>query len=227
MKKIYIANWKMQLDYRDSLAWCALYQNELEALAQQAKIIICPTAPAIHPMSNCLRYTQVKIGAQNCSSEGKGAFTGEISAATLAQIGTTYCIVGHSERRQYFSENSESIARKIAVLSKNRITPIVCVASMQQFEELQETIQAHAVYIAFEPTAAIGSGIAASTTEITVMLHTIRAKTKESQVILYGGSVSENNIQDLKNIQHLDGFLIGNASLDFQLFKKIVLSTQD
>jgi triosephosphate isomerase len=245
MNYLYVANWKMNMSYRASLDFCAHNLDQLNSLAHSATIILCPSFVALAPMAEILENSAVAIGAQNCSAFESGSYTGEVSASSLAEINVTYCIVGHSERRIYFAENSANIIKKIDLLYANNIAPIICIGEdkeaflhnnaiptlMQQLEPILTTINSYQkkknIIIAYEPFWAIGTGIIPENKyleEIFMWLEkfvAIHAPHCTAQ-LLYGGSINEKNTHQLKAIKYVDGFLIGGASTNFDTFSEII-----
>ncbi len=242
---LYIANWKMAKPFTQALHFVKNNKFKLAKLAQSHKTVICPSFVSLYPIIQELQNTSIKVGAQNCSAFAPGAYTGQVSAKSLKEVGCSYCIIGHSERRQYNHETNEEIAQKLELLLKNELQPIICIGESEQAfknkktkpiltEQLQPLLQIlqkisfkKPIYFAYEPVWAIGSGIIPSNdylSEITRWL----GQQCTTQVpgldirIIYGGSVNPNNAASLKAIESINGFLIGSASLDFQKLKKIV-----
>ncbi len=243
---IYAANWKMNFTTRQAVNFLAAHKNALAAL--NGTIILCAGAPALTRLHEQLAGSRLSLGAQDCSNQQKGAYTGQISASDLSDIGCSYCIVGHSERRKYNNESSEVVAQKTVRLLENKITPIVCVGESDKsttemldidgiqtihqqlapvIQECKRSTLFRNIIIAYEPVWAIGTGLVASPTHIQQVLELINEivslELKDWNIqLLYGGSVSSNNIASLKQIELLKGFLVGGASLDFQEFEKLV-----
>ena len=244
MKYLYIANWKMNMPYRKGIDFCIQNKDRLFTLAQSANIVICPSFVALAPIAEILKNTAISIGAQNCSAYKAGSYTGEISAQSLAEIGITYCIVGHSERRMYFEETTENIIKKVNLLLRSNIKPIICIGETQEQFESKATLMVlteqlkpilenispknKQIIIAYEPVWSIGTGIVPENTYleevfawITKLLHNL---TSDCAVqLLYGGSITEKNINQLKNVPNINGFLIGGASADFASLKNIMV----
>lgn len=244
---LYVANWKMELSHQKALQLARQIADSASSLnAQQKKIILCPSFTELSAIAALLKNSDIELGAQDCSRHRSGAYMGEISAQTLAEIGATSCIVGHSERRTYHHETDIEIAAKVERLLEQKMCPIVCVGETKhQFEHKQTQVvlqkqldfiftaltqfsnQKPSLIIAYEPVWSIGTGIIPNTkylTEIFTLLYDLgKEYSFDAQIkLLYGGSVNETNIALLKEIPFLDGFLIGGASLDFQKFKNIV-----
>jgi len=188
-----------------------------------------------------------KLGAQNCHSEDKGAFTGEISPTFLAKLGVQYVIVGHSERRELFGETDDFVASKVAAVQKNGMTPILCVGETLAEREAGLTLdkvrtQVHAalakrsneqvknMVIAYEPIWAIGTGKNATAQEAQAVIAAIRAEVAHvssgpaaaAMRLQYGGSVKAGTIADIMRQPDIDGVLVGGASLDPTEFARIV-----
>lgn len=230
--KLFIANWKMQLDLQEQLNYC---QENLEALKKvENKIVLCPTFPALVGVSQILKDSGVAIGAQSCSEFEKGAHTGQVSAKTIAQTGCTYIMVGHSEERAAGISN-EQIAQKALRVLEAGVIPIICIGESKEAHDsgntenvlraqlmpIRETIQTAPAYIAYEPIWSIGSNNTPTKEELTKIIGFIK-KEMPGCAMLYGGSVKSDNAKELLEVEHICGLLIGGASLDFQEFKKIV-----
>lgn len=231
MKKqlLYVANWKSYLTHNQAIAFCKNNGPELQHLSKHASIVLCPDFTALAHIKPLLGH--VCLGAQNCSSFEPGAHTGNVSAASLQEIGVQYCIVGHSERRKNNHETSEDVSKKVMLLLEQGIIPIICVSDnyASELKSIFEKIKNLALHsiVAYEPIQAIGTGKPADTTTITTTLSALKqefyAHAPNMRIsLLYGGSVSPESVQELKTIPHLDGFLIGKASTDFQKLKNIV-----
>lgn len=190
--------------------------------AQKKELIIAPP----YPFLSLLRGLGFCTAAQDVSSNTNGAFTGEVSATLLAQVGINYCIVGHSERRHYHHEDHELLAQKIIQLLNDHITPIFCVGEQRDDYEAKKThdvlsaqlsalnnFKGKDIIIAYEPVWAIGSGHHATADDIKQAHHYIKQRLGADTKILYGGSVNGNNAKDILAQKEVDGLLIGGASL--------------
>jgi triosephosphate isomerase len=187
------------------------------------------------------------LGAQNCHTEEKGAFTGEVSPAFLNKLGVKYVICGHSERRQYFGETDEIVAAKVAAVIKFQMIPIVCVGESKEEREAGQTLQRvesqirgslkgrkaeefTTLVIAYEPIWAIGTGLTATAQDAQDVCHHIRSVVRtewgneaaEKVRIQYGGSVKAGNVSELMAQPDIDGALVGGASIDPDEFARIV-----
>ena len=243
---LYIANWKSYLAYQQELSFFKQDLTELQQLAvelkiQNKKLVICPSFITLAQISEILdtqNISSIKLGAQNCSATELGAYTGEISAKSLQELGCNYCLVGHAERRKFFYETELELTAKIKLLIQAKIVPIICISDAQQLINiladltLEDLAQCESSFIiAYEPNWAIGTGKVPTNSEISQFCQAVQAiiKTKynnclKSYFIIYGGSVTANNISELQQITELNGVLIGKASINFQELKKIVLS---
>ncbi|MBW2493382.1 MAG: triose-phosphate isomerase [Deltaproteobacteria bacterium] len=245
-RPILAANWKMNLTSADVSA----YTNRFIPLVADAKdvdIVIAAPFTLLDRLANELAGTAIQAAGQNVHPEESGAFTGEIAAAMLADMGCAYAIVGHSERRALFGESSAFVAKKASALLRCEIRPIVCVGeTLQQRDagralevvetQLRESLaeipgeQAEQVVVAYEPVWAIGTGRTA-TPEIAQEVHAHIRKQLSAQFgeagnrirIQYGGSVKPETVYDLMNQPDIDGALVGGASLDPEAFSRIVL----
>ena len=247
-RKIAAANWKMNGTYQQAERLLEDVLNGISGLPPDQQVLFAVPFPyLIMANSRVAQEPNFDVCAQNCYHEKAGAFTGEVSAEMLHSIGTKYCIIGHSERRQYFNETNEQLARKVDLCLENGITPLFCCGETidirdagQQNEHVAQQIQqslfhleAEAVgkmIIAYEPVWAIGTGKTASSQEAQEMhahLRTVIEKkfgqqTAASIPILYGGSVKPSNAKELFSQEDIDGGLVGGASLIANDFIAIV-----
>lgn len=194
------------------------YLSELKNIKTNDTLILCPTYLNI-PLVNI----DILLGSQNVSNKDNGAYTGEISATQLKQFGVKYAIVGHSERREYQKETNEDIKEKINKLIENGITPILCIGESKEErenntykevlkEELSILDNTSNVIIAYEPIWSIGTGIIPTNEEIIEVFTLIKSILPNNKV-LYGGSANVDNIDTLKQIDLIDGYLLGGLSL--------------
>jgi len=246
-KKIVAGNWKMN----KSLAEAEALTRELIASTAQAKgkvtIVLCTPYPYLLPVRGLLAGTEIEVGAQNCSEHDSGAYTGEVSATMLQSMGIPYVIIGHSERRQYFGEKGDLLAKKVDRALASGLTPIFCCGEplsvresgrhealvTQQVEESLFHLAADKlakVVIAYEPVWAIGTGKTATSAQAQEMHAVIRkhlqrkygAGVAEGISILYGGSVKPDNAKELFDCRDVDGGLVGGASLKSTDFTGII-----
>lgn len=209
--------------------------------------LICAPFPYLLTATKLTENSNIQIGAQTMHYEESGAFTGEVSPVMLQDIGVSHVIIGHSERREYFNETDETVNKKVIAAHKHNLTPIVCVGETLEQREANETLshiekqviaalqqltedQIKETIIAYEPIWAIGTGKTASSEDANEVCAHIRSVVSKvaldevaSQVtILYGGSVKQDNIDELLATSDIDGALVGGASLEAQSFKKLV-----
>lgn len=212
-----------------------------------SSVLICPPFTSIESSVSATKDTSVAIGSQNLSHKESGAFTGEVSAEMLKDLGCQYAIIGHSERRALYFETNLVINSKVHIAIDNDLIPILCVGETQnerQEERLFDVIgtqlekglddinKDHKVVIAYEPIWAIGTGLTATPEEAEEVHSFIRGVLEdlfdkdfsEKTLILYGGSVKPDNAEELFSKPNIDGALIGGASLNPDDFKKIIES---
>ncbi len=246
---LYVASWKMYLSLKQAHTWVTHNKEALKALGNDFSIVICPSVEALSNIKKDLQETNVALGAQNCSVHKAGPYTGQVLAESLAQLGCTYCIVGHSEIRQAYNETDEIVAQKVIILLTQNITPIIYVGETakefdnhliaqvlerqlnQVFDQISRNkITNKTIIIGYEPLWTKDTDNIPSTDYLIKQINFIKhlAATKIPEIkclVVYGGNVNEQTISTLKRIETLDGVLIGKASTDFQSFEKIVLST--
>ncbi|MDL2211463.1 triose-phosphate isomerase [Erysipelotrichaceae bacterium OttesenSCG-928-M19] len=237
-KPIIIGNWKMNMQIADGL----VFLNDLEKESYNIDVGIACQAISLIPMKE--QAKKVLIGAQNTNDELNGAYTGELSVDLLKEAELDFCLVGHSERRQYYNESDETVNKKIKLLLEKQITPVVCVGeSLEQYENKQtkeviekqielalQDVDVKNCVIAYEPIWAIGTGKTATPEIAQSVCRLIRKKIASltsveiaNKVrIQYGGSVNPENIKELMACEDIDGALVGGASLKINDFKKLI-----
>ncbi len=223
--------------------------NELKPLVKdaQAEVVVCPPFVCLPAAKEVLVGSNIKLGAQNMHWEEQGAFTGEVAPGMLKELDVEYVIIGHSERRQYFSETDEMVNKKVLSAVAHGFIPIICVGETLEQREQGITEQvvdrqtraalkglspdvADRVVIAYEPIWAIGTGKTASSNDANEVIGYIRkvvgevlgSQAAQQMRILYGGSVKPENASELMSMPEIDGALVGGASLKAQDFAKIV-----
>ncbi len=246
--KIVAGNWKMNKNLDEAMELAVELQEHQSDFPSDVQVIIAP--PAIY-LANLEMIDEpcYQLSAQNCSHHDYGAFTGEISPAQLRHMGIKYCILGHSERRQYFHETDELIASKVDACLRNEISPIFCCGEMLEerkanthfvtvLHQLEKALfhldkkDMSKVIVAYEPVWAIGTGVTASSNEAQEMHAFIRetlrnhfgVEVAEQVKILYGGSVNAGNSAELFSNPDVDGGLVGGASLKARDFISIIKS---
>ncbi|MFC1667345.1 triose-phosphate isomerase [Candidatus Omnitrophota bacterium] len=245
-RSIIAGNWKMNKTVEESVDVAVGLKRKFYTFAE-ADIVICPPFTALSKVSDEIIDSSIMLGAQDMYWEGKGAFTGEISPNMLKDVGCRYIIVGHSERRHIFGETDEDVNRKLLVVLKHGMVPIMCVGEKIEerdngmtFEVLEKQLtrglkdlskeDVARIVIAYEPVWAIGTGRTASPQQAQEAHRFIREFIERSYNkdvslkirIQYGGSVKPDNIAQLMVQEDIDGALVGGASLDVNSFTEIV-----
>jgi triosephosphate isomerase len=234
--KLIVGNWKMNGLAADSRERA----EKLVAAVKTSKsasfqMVLCPPTTMIAGLGGMLKGSPIQWGGQDCHEQPSGAFTGDIAAAMLKDLGCTHVIVGHSERRQYHKETSVQVAAKAKAAHAAGLTAIICVGELdsersagkadsvvagQLKESIPETATEENTVIAYEPVWAIGTGKVASSDDIKQMHALIHSKVGK-RPILYGGSVKGSNAGEILHIPHVDGVLVGGASLKAEEFMAI------
>lgn len=244
MKSILVVgNWKMNLLRGEALELVTELQR-LDAVAtEHIDVVICPPYTALSALADRGLHG-IKLGAQNCHVNERGAFTGEVSAEMLCDVGCTYVIIGHCERRRDYHETDAEIGRKAHHALQAGLRPIICVGEQREerqsgkthevlYRQIDDIVEAAGTdvvsksVIAYEPVWAIGTGLAATAEQAQDVHASIRARLMQHAVsgtvpILYGGSVTSANAAELFGCQDVDGALVGGASLKAQEFAQIV-----
>ncbi len=236
----FIANWKMfgGLNSLNSLHKVIRFYKEFKK-DKSIKIIYCPPNTLIRPMSKKLKKTGIEVGAQNChESENFGAFTGFVNSKMLKNVGARYVIIGHSENRK-IGETNKLINLKIKSAIKSGLKVIFCIGETlqekrkkQTYKVLQKQIKLglinirnkNKVIIAYEPVWSIGTGLIPKSKDLYETINFLKKKNKSFNIV-YGGSVNPKNIQELKSINNIDGFLVGGASQYTKKFIDIIKKT--
>ena len=247
MRKTLIAgNWKMNKAPAEAEELIEQIRKKVGDVTH-IDVVVCPPYPALCAVYEKIKQSHIKLGAQDLFWEREGAYTGEISALMLRETGCKYVIVGHSERRIYFGETDETVNRKIKAALQWNLVPIVCVGEKleeRERNEMEDVVRKQMgdglkglsardvskIVIAYEPIWAIGTGKTATPAQANQMHSFIRqimtgdfSEQISSRVrILYGGSVKPDNISQLVAEDHIDGALVGGASLDDDSFAEIV-----
>jgi triosephosphate isomerase len=248
-KPIIAGNWKMNKTATEARDLAAKI-IPLVAGVQDRDIVLAPTFTALHAVGEAIKGTNLALSAQNLFWEDKGAFTGEISAEMLLDLGCKYVIIGHSERRQYFGETDEAVNKKLRKALDKGLLPIVCVGETLMEREAGKAnevierqlsgalkgvnaVELQKVVIAYEPVWAIGTGKTATPEQANEIHAFIRKKIEISYGkeaagalrIQYGGSVTPENVSSLMAMPDIDGALVGGASLKPESFAALVKFT--
>jgi triosephosphate isomerase len=238
VRKIIIAgNWKMHKTQAESQEFLQVFKPLLHDTDESREVVLCIPFTALGTMSKILHGSQIQLGAQNIHWEEKGAYTGEIAGDMLTEMGISYVVVGHSERRQYFGETDETANLRVIAAQHHRLTPILCVGETKSQRDAEETesviinqvkrglvdVDQTNIVIAYEPIWAIGTGDTCAATEANRVIGVIRSQLSNPDMsILYGGSVNPKNIDEIMTQPEIDGALVGGASLDPTGFARIV-----
>ena len=245
-RPIVAGNWKMNGSKFSIQSLCEKLKKQSESLQLPSEIVVAPPFVFLSEVEQILKGSAIVWGAQDVSAEKEGAYTGEISASMLREFGCSYVIVGHSERRRYFGEDNQLIARKFAAAAQAGLKPILCLGEtlLERQQSLTETVIAqqlevilnldltydlmHNTVLAYEPIWAIGTGVSAAPQQaqdvhafIRQRVATYNKNLADSIRIIYGGSVKANNAAELFSMPDIDGALVGNASLDANEFLDI------
>jgi triosephosphate isomerase (TIM) len=250
-KKLFAGNWKMNLGPTEAreliMALRADLDRDAATLARDREVMVAPPFLAIPAVAQALAGSSILLGAQNMHFEPKGAFTGEISAPMLRYFGVAQVIVGHSERRHIFKEDDELISKRAAAVVANRMMPVLCVGETLPERESGRTVEvvlrqlqqglaqikpedAAKVIVAYEPVWAIGTGRNATPEQAQQVHAALReafgdrfgGEAGAAVRILYGGSVTADNVDTLMAKPDIDGALVGGASLKADSFARIV-----
>ena len=246
-KQIVAGNWKMNTNIAEGIS-LALNLRELEKqFNNNVEVIVIPPFTHLTEVTNALSDTNIKVGAQNCASEEKGAFTGEVSAEMISSLEANFVTIGHSERRAYYNETNDILNTKVKLALKNDLTPIYCCGEKLEerkaenhFDVVKTQISEglfdlskedfSKIIIAYEPVWAIGTGVTASpeqAQEIHKYIRSIIAEKYGNEIaenisILYGGSVKPSNANEIFGKEDVDGGLIGGAALKAEDFMGII-----
>jgi len=245
--KYFIANWKMNLTAASTDELLNQVRKSVKLYKDNVEIVVCPSFPSLFVADKNSKESGIRIGAQNCSWQDAGSLTGEVSATMLKEMGVSYVIIGHSERRQRLNETEEMINQKMSTVLKAGLVPILCVG--ETFSERQEgrkdfviagqvesalkniQLVGKKILIAYEPVWVIGSGQAVKIDEAEHASRVIKQvlidlypniDVKQVVQVLYGGSVDSKNVSYFSSSDYLSGVLVGGASLDAAEFIEMV-----
>lgn len=245
-------NWKMNNDREAAKALAAELVEALPEVPAGVEVLVCPPTIDLCCVAHKLEGSAIALGAQNCYWEASGAYTGETSVPMLRSAGCTYCIIGHSERRDYFHESDEDQNKKAKALVAGGIVPVFCcgeplevreagtyvehvVAQVKAGLEGLELASADQLVVAYEPIWAIGTGMTATADDAQEVCHAVRealvelfgAEMADGIRVLYGGSAKPGNIAELVAKPDVDGALVGGASLKAADFSEMVVKAAE
>ncbi len=243
-------NWKMNKTYSEGVELAQNLSDTLKEMnVENVDVVVCPPMVDIKGVEGVIEFEKAPfmLGAQNCYFEESGAYTGETSCDMLKAIGVEYCLIGHSERREYFHETDEDINLKAKALMSKNIKPLVCCGESLEVREAGthvefvvnqikaalnglELTDGNDLVIAYEPIWAIGTGMTATPDDAQEVNSAIRACVAEmfgaeiagAMRILYGGSANPSNVQGFLNMEDVDGALVGGASLKADAFSAMI-----
>lgn len=241
-----IGNWKMNGTIEESLKMITELRHKLPS-GLIAEVVIAPPFTALYSAQIVLQETPVKLAAQNMHWETEGPYTGEISGVFLKDVGCTYVLLGHSERRRLFDETDETVNRKVQAALANELVPIICIGETEEERtggkmeavlegQLKKALigipmsEIKNLVVAYEPVWAIGTGRTPMPDEIesahrfirNVMAKLYDAPTANAIRLLYGGSVTPDNAKEILSVKNVEGLLVGGASLHIEKFLKII-----
>ena len=244
-KPLMAGNWKLNLTIEEAAGLAGALREAVGEL-EDREVMVAPVFTALSAVARVLEGSSIGLGGQNLYWEEKGAFTGEVSGPLLRDAGCSHVIIGHSERRQYFAETDESVNRRTRAALAGGLVPVVCVGETLEEREsgrAQEVVERQvrgglegfsadevsAIVLAYEPVWAIGTGKTATPDEADGVHAFIRGLissafgdiVSDRLRILYGGSVKPDNVDDLMARPHIDGALVGGASLKAESFARI------
>ncbi len=251
MKKIIIGNWKLNLDHLEAIQLFQKLNYSLNTdIDEKISIVVAPSHTSLRSIQTIIDADKLNIflSSQDVSMFNDGAYTGEVSAHQLAKLNISYCIVGHSERRQHFNETDEFVNVKVNNIINKEITPIICFGESNDqradgnymeflFNQIENSTKGlrkdkvDEIIFAYEPIWAIGTGQNASLQDIVEVISKVKEFiskksffNEEKIKFIYGGSVSPDNSYEILNSKIIDGALVGGASLDVDKFIKIIES---
>ena len=226
MSKLVIANFKMNGSQDFIESWIEDFFTEEESTNE-----ILVALPSTYLM--IFKNSGLTLAGQNVSNEKSGAFTSQLSAKMLKDCDVKYCLIGHSEAREFLNESNETIKEKFDQLKQESIQPVLCIGEPLKIKEASKTVDflsnqlelidpdQEGLILAYEPIWAIGTGLIPEMSDIQLAVDCIRGRFQKSIKVLYGGSVNSSNAKDISNKTDIDGLLVGGASLNPKEFAKI------
>lgn len=218
MKKLFIiGNWKSNKTVLETREWVEKMTASNLQIGEGKEVVVCSSYPSLSLLKHLITKENlpIHIGAQDISPFGPGAYTGEVNASQIKEF-ATYTIIGHSERRKYFKEDDELLGKKVQIALAAGLTPVFCVDS-------EKTLLPQGVaLVAYEPLFAIGSGQADTPEDAEKVAAAIKAKNPNIKAVIYGGSVTAENVQTFTAMPSVDGVLPGGVSLDAEKFTQLI-----
>lgn len=237
LKPLIIGNWKLNMLRNEAYCFINFILDNIPATFK-GNIAIAPAMVLLQTITEKVYNSKIQVVAQNVAHKLNGAFTGESSVSQIKELGVSMAIIGHSERKQHFKETLENIFLKTKICLSEQVTPIVCIGekkfdSVEKVEKVVNNqldsilksisaVQLKQIIIAYEPVWAIGKGIDIDIFRIEKIHQWLRKKIGVDTCLIYGGSVTPKNAKKLACIPNIDGFLVGNSSLNANEFLEIV-----
>ena len=219
-----VANWKANKTEEEAVLWLKRFEELFRANPpdlEHKEIVVCPPH---HLLSVLFKYVTrrnqelpIHLGSQDVSQFGRGAYTGEVPMSLIRDY-ANYCIIGHSERRNYFHEDDEILQKKVSLVDAGHCKTIFCVPNPDTF------IPQEVVWTAYEPVEAIGTGKPEDPAEANRIAQEIKQKNPQVKYVLYGGSVTPENVHEFTKLDSIDGVLVGGASLDADKFYQLIIN---
>lgn len=245
MKYIF-GNWKMYLNHEESVAFAEKLKKE-KLKDKNIEIAVFPTALAMLGVEKVLKKSGVSFGAQNCAWVPKGAYTGAISALMFKEAGCKYALVGHSERRHVFGESNDDVRKKLEAVIDIGLIPVLCIGETKEDKDNNKTsyrlerqlmdalqglsVKGDEIIVAYEPVWAIGTNnpcLPADADDIHGFIkQELKKYIKEDVAVLYGGSVTADNVASYTKLETIDGVLVGGASVKKDTFMPLVKAVRD
>ena len=223
-KTLIVANWKENKTVQEASKWLEGFSSSInnKQLAIN-NVVICPSFVVLPTMARELsKLENIKLGAQDVSKFEEGQYTGEVSAKMLKDF-VDYVIVGHSERRKYFGETDGDVNRKIEQCLKHNLMPVVCVSTTQELSSLSSELSSdHDLLVAYEPLFAVGTGTPDTPKNANDFALKVKTEVGRDVRVLYGGSVSAENVRSFVSQSDISGVLVGQASLEAEEFARII-----
>ncbi len=231
--KTIIANWKMQLGVRESIALARGVLRGLRGMKEVPHVLLAPSSIALADVGKVLGRSRVQLAGQDMNAHDSGAYTGDVSAKQLKEVGAKAVILGHSERRLHVGETDAQVMKKVEQAVKNNLAPVVCIGEpisvresgeaagyihdqLQEIFERADISKRSRLMVAYEPLWAIGTGVTPSIHDVSEIHNLIREQLKgygfDRIQVLYGGSVNPDNLYEFLNHKSVDGVLVGGAS---------------
>ncbi len=219
-----IGNWKSNKTVDEAVSWMTdfrTFYKKQPLVETKVKVVLCPAAIHLTTLKSLIELHQlpISLGLQNLSYFDQGAYTGEIAASQVTSL-VQYAIIGHSERRKYFGETDKNLVAKLKLAKANGIEPIYCI------QDADMPLPAEVNFVAYEPVWAIGTGKPATPEHVDEVATKILQAAQRDLTIIYGGSVTDENVADYTKLEHVNGVLPGGASLKANVFYQMILNAQ-